>query len=134
MVETGIGRIVNVGSFADLGPIPCSSAYSVSKGAARIFTRALVADIGDRFPDIVITTWMPGILATDMGLDTGIDPSIAAKWGVSLALWHDPALNGTIFERDREILDPLSLKQRIKNLIMFRKTREPRHIQSPSGG
>ena len=128
MTESGIGRIIEVGSYADLAPLPCSGAYSVSKGAARIFTRALIADLSDRFPDIVMTTWMPGILATDMGLPDGLDPATAAKWGASLALWHDRSLNGAIFECDSEMLEARSLKGRIKDLVLLRKRPQPRRI------
>ena len=32
MIQAGTGRIFNVGSFADRGPIPESSAYATSKG------------------------------------------------------------------------------------------------------
>jgi short-subunit dehydrogenase len=134
MVETGVGRIINVGSFADLAPLPCSAAYSVSKGAARIFTSALVADLGDRFPDIVISTWMPGILATGMGLPDGLDPAVSARWGADLALWHDRSLNGVIFERDREMLEPRSLKGRIKDRILMKPRSEPRQLGRTGAG
>jgi NAD(P)-dependent dehydrogenase (short-subunit alcohol dehydrogenase family) len=128
MTETGIGRIVDVGSFADLGPLPCSSAYSVSKGAGRILSKALIADLSDRFPNIVMSVWMPGILGTEMGMPDGLDPAVAAKWGASFALWHDPALNGAIFERDSEILPPRSLKGRVKDMLTFSPRPKPRMI------
>lgn len=128
MSKTGLGRILNVGSFADLAPLPCSAAYSVSKGAARILTLALVADLSDRFPDIVISTWMPGILATDMGLPDGLDPAVAAQWGASLALWHDRSLNGSVFERNREVLAPRSLKRRLKDRVLLRSRPAPRQL------
>jgi NAD(P)-dependent dehydrogenase (short-subunit alcohol dehydrogenase family) len=128
MVEKGYGRILNVSTFADLAPIPASSAYSVSKGAARILTRALVADICDRFPDIVINDWMPGSLATDMGIAEGLDPALAARWGVSLALWHDRSLTGTVWERDTEQLPMRSLKGRVKDALLMRK-RKPRILK-----
>ena len=128
MSQTGVGRIVNVGSFADLAPLPCSAAYSVSKGAARILTLALVADLSDRFPDIIISTWMPGVLATGMGLPDGLDPAVAARWGANLALWHDRSLNGVVFHRDHEVLHRRSLKRRIKDRILLRKTQAPRQL------
>jgi NAD(P)-dependent dehydrogenase (short-subunit alcohol dehydrogenase family) len=128
MTETGIGHIVNVGSFADLAPLPCSAAYSVSKGAGRIFARALVADLGDRFPDILISTWMPGILATKMGPAGGLDPAVAARWGADLALWHDRSLNGAVFERDHEIIEPRSLKRRVKDRLLLRRPPKPRRL------
>lgn len=121
MVESGFGRILNVSSFADVAPLPASAGYSVSKGAVRVLTRALVADLADRFPGIVIGDWMPGILATRMGVATGLDPAQAARWGVRLALWHDPGLNGTVFEMDRELLPPRGLKRRVFDRLTGRK-------------
>ena len=121
MVDRGFGRILNVATFADIAPLPASSAYAVSKGAARIFTRALVADLGDRFPDIVIGDWMPGMLATTMGIPDGLDPAQSAKWGATLALWHDPSLTGTVFEMDRELPPQRSLKRRLLDKALLRK-------------
>jgi len=128
MIKTGVGRILNVASFADIAPLPASAAYSVSKGAGRILTRALVADLGDRFPDIVISDWLPGMLATQMGIPDGLQPDVAAKWGVKLVLWHDPTLNGTTFEMDHELLPPQSLKRRIMNKALLRKSPAPRQL------
>jgi len=127
MTEAGRGRILNVSSFADMHPLPCSAAYSVSKGAVSTFSRALVADLGDRLPKIVISTWMPGMLNTEMGLDDGLDPAVAAKWGAGLALWDEPSLNGSVFEMDREILPPRGLKGRLKDAVRL-KRRKPRLI------
>lgn len=120
MSQTGRGRIVNIGSFADVSPQPMAGAYSVSKGAVRIFSRALVADLGDRFPDIVISTWMPGILATRMGLNSGLDPAVAARWGVELALCNDRELNGAVFERDLQMAESRSFKRRLLEKILRR--------------
>lgn len=127
MADTGRGRILNVSTFADLAPIPASSAYSVSKGAARILTRALIADVCDRFPDIVINDWMPGALATGMGIPDGLDPAVAARWGIALALWHDRSLTGTIWERDTEQLPPRSLKRRLRDMVL-RTAPQPRRL------
>ncbi|WP_270732606.1 SDR family oxidoreductase [Shimia sp. Alg240-R146] len=121
MGKTGVGRIVNVSSFADIAPLPCSAAYSVSKGACSVFSRALVADLGDRLPGIVVSTWMPGMLRTDMGLPDGLEPAVAAHWGASLALDADRSLNGTVWEMDREILPTRGIKERIKDALMLRR-------------
>jgi len=104
MIKDGVGRIVNVATFADLNPLPMSAEYSVSKGAARIYTRALIADIGDRFPDIVVGDWMPGMLATRMGIADGLDPD------------------------HREILGGSGLKRRIKALLTLSPAPRPRVI------
>ncbi len=128
MSDTGIGRIINVSSFADIAPLPASSAYAVSKGAGQIFTRAMTADLADRFPNIVVSTWMPGMLATDMGISDGLPPEVAANWGVSLALMHDPSLNGAVFEMDTEVPPARGLKQRLKDLLRLRKAPQKRRL------
>lgn len=128
MVQTGIGRIMNVSTFADIAPLPASSAYAVSKGAARIYTRAIVADLADRFPGIVMNDWMPGMLATGMGISHGLDPAIAARWGAELLLLNDPGLMGSVWEMDRELLPPRSFKGRIKDRLLFRPRRTARRL------
>ncbi|MBU2983335.1 SDR family oxidoreductase [Lentibacter algarum] len=122
MTQSGFGRILNIASFADIAPLPSSSAYSVSKGAARILTRALLADISDRFPDIVISDWLPGMLATDMGVPDGLAPEAAALWGAELACWHARSLNGSVFEMDCELPPAKSLKSRLKDRLLMQKT------------
>ncbi|GAA4221479.1 NADP-dependent 3-hydroxy acid dehydrogenase YdfG [Sagittula marina] len=126
MVQTGRGRILNVATFADVAPLPTASAYAVSKGAARIFTRAVVADLGDRFPGIVMSDWMPGMLATKMGIADGLDPEVTAAWGVQLALSCDRSLTGSVFEMDHEVLEPRGLKSRLKDVILLRRKRARR--------
>ena len=131
MVASGYGRIVNVVSFADIHPAHLSSAYSVSKGAGRILTKAMVTDLADRFPEIVINNWIPGALSTKMGIPDGHDPKKAAKWGAELALWHDPSIMGTTFVENREHLSQPSLKRRIFNALT-RRTPLPRYLVSSS--
>lgn len=117
MTPRGEGRILNVSTFADLNPLPASAGYSVSKGAARIFTRAVIADVADRWPGIVIGDWMPGMLQTGMGIPDGLAPETAAGWGVKLALTRDPLLTGALFEMNREVLPPRGLKGKIKDAL-----------------
>ena len=75
MLDRGFGRIVNVGTFAWLGPIANSSAYSASKAAVRPLTRALVAEIDrNRYPDVLINEFIPGVVRTRMS-ERGEDPS-----------------------------------------------------------
>ena len=72
--------------------------------------------------------WMPGMLATDMGIPDGLSPEVAAKWGVALALWNEPALNGATFEMDHEILPSRSFKRKIKDRLLLRKPPVARQI------
>lgn len=123
MTHRGKGRIVNVGSFAGEAPLPTSSAYSVSKGAARILTKSICQDIADRFPDIIVTDWVPGVLDTQMGRSDGLDPSEVAVWGVNLALLDDRELTGATFERFTEVRAPKSLKKKIVDLVLGRDSR-----------
>lgn len=127
MAPRGFGRILNVASMADIDPLPCSAAYSVSKGAVTILTRAMVADLGDRFPGIVIGDWLPGMLQTSMGIPDGLQPEKAAKWGAKLARMNDPSLNGAVFEMGAEILPIRGLRGKIKDFLLMRK-RKPRQI------
>ena len=126
MVAAGSGRIVNVVTFADIRPAPLSAGYSVSKGALRILTRALVADLGDRFPGIVVTDWIPGTHAPRRGVVDVIDPALAAEWGATLALMKSPELNGRLFLRDREHVPPQSLRGRVKDRVLGKGRRRVR--------
>jgi NAD(P)-dependent dehydrogenase (short-subunit alcohol dehydrogenase family) len=121
MVARGRGRIINVVTFADLSPAPLAAGYSVSKGALRILTRALVADLGDRFPGIVITDWVPGTHVPRKGIPDGVDPLVAAEWGARLALMSAPEINGKVFLRDQEHDMARSLKGRVKDRLMGRR-------------
>lgn len=127
MSVTGRGRILNVATFAGDHPLPGASAYSVSKGAARLFTRAMISDLFDRFPGIVINDWMPGMLKTEMGVPDGLDPKLAAKWGVELALQMNSEFTGSTFEMDKEILPARGIKGKLKDLLLFRR-RKPRRL------
>jgi NAD(P)-dependent dehydrogenase (short-subunit alcohol dehydrogenase family) len=120
MVTAARGRIINIVTFADVQPAPLSAGYSVSKGAVRILTRALVSDLGDRFPEIVITDWVPGTHKPRKGIPDGVDPQLAGEWGANLALMHDPELNGRVFLQNHEYQPPRSLKGRVKDRVMGR--------------
>lgn len=126
MVASGSGRIINVVTFADVSPAPLAAGYSVSKGALRILTRALVADLGDRFPGIVITDWVPGTHSPRRGIPDGVEPGIAAEWGASLALMRSPTINGLVFLQDREHIPPRSLKGRVKDRVLGKGRRRIR--------
>lgn len=126
MVLAGRGRIINVVTFADARPIPLAAGYSVSKGALRILTKALVADLGDRFPGIVITDWVPGTHVPRKGIPDGVDPQVAAEWGARLALMTAPEINGLVFLRDQEHAMPRSLKGRVKDRLLGRRRSQVR--------
>lgn len=128
MTARGSGRIVNVGSFAGDGPIAGSLGYSVSKGAVRVLTQSLAAETRDRLPGIIVNEWIPGILDTKMGQEGGIDPAVAAEWGVSLALGASPDLHGATFLEDRQLLAPRSRMRRLKDRLLMTAPPRPRQL------
>ncbi len=113
MLATGRGRIFNVGSFADIAPIADSAVYSASKGALRALTKAIAADLRELDAEIEVHEWIPGHLNTRMSGYTGLEPAVAAAWGVQLAAMEQARTPNCIFENDREWLPPKGLKQRI---------------------
>lgn len=123
MMERGYGRILNVGSFADRAPIPRSSAYAASKGAVRALTKAIAADLSDRYPDILCLEWIPGHLNTQMSDFTGIDPAVCVDWAAELIALPAGPPNTRIFEGNREQRPPKSLRARLKEKLFFWRRR-----------
>lgn len=121
MIEKQFGRIFNLGSWADLGPIPESAAYSASKGAMHALTKAIAADIRHLNVDIEVHEWIPGHMNTQMSAFTGMDPSICAGWGVELASKPHGTTKNCIYEQNWEWQPPKGLKQKIKDKILFWK-------------
>lgn len=119
MMRQGSGRIINVGSFADLAPIPNSSAYAASKGGLRALTKAIGADLGSRYPDIICVEWIPGHLNTQMSDFTGMDPAVCVEWALKIINLPPEGRNAMIFEGNHEHVPPKSLKSRIKQKLMF---------------
>lgn len=121
MIEHNFGRIFNVGSWAHLGPIEKSAAYSASKGCVRSLTKAIAADIASLGKDIQVNEWIPGHLNTRMSDFTGIDPAVAANWGVEIAQIADITAESRTYENNWQWQPPKSLKQRVLGKLLFWK-------------
>ena len=119
MIENGFGRIFNIGSWADLGAIANSAAYSCSKGAIHSLTRAIFADIQSLDLDIEIHEWIPGHLKTQMSDYTGIEPSIAANWALEIITNEHKTSQNCLFVNDKEWQPPKSLKQKLLSRLFF---------------
>jgi NAD(P)-dependent dehydrogenase (short-subunit alcohol dehydrogenase family) len=119
MIRQRAGRIVNVGSFADRTPIPCSSAYAASKGALHALTKAMAADLRDSCPEIVFVEWIPGHINTQMSDHTGMDPSACVDWALNAVVAPRRLSNAMMFVQDREHAPALSRGSRIKAKLMF---------------
>lgn len=120
MMKEAKGRIVVVGSFADMAPVPESSAYSVSKGALHPLVKAVVAELAGDFPDILVNEWVPGALRTQMGIPEGHDPAEAARWGMELLDLPAGGPSGRMFDRDRLVEPAQSLKRRVLRKLLRR--------------
>lgn len=121
MIEKKFGRIFNLGSWADLGPIPQSAVYSCSKGALHGLTKAIAADIAHFDVDVEVHEWIPGHLNTQMSEYTGMDPAIAAGWGVEIASKAHASSRNCIYEQNWEWQPPKGIKQKIKDKLLFWK-------------
>lgn len=67
MLERSHGRIVVLGSLADINPLPGSVAYSSSKGALHSLVKGIAAEIDrQRYPDVLINELTPGATRTSM--------------------------------------------------------------------
>jgi len=120
MMDRAHGRIVTVGSFADRGPLADSGAYSASKGALHALTRAVAAEVGADYPDLLVNEWVPGSLATRMGVADGHPPERAAAWGLALLDLPAGGPTGQVFVEDRMEEPPLGLKQRLLRKLRLR--------------
>lgn len=119
MIGAGFGRIYNLGSFADVAPIPNSAAYAASKGAVHALTKAIAQDLLPVEADIEVHEWIPGHLNTRMSDFTGIDPAVSAGWAVQIASIPHARQKSCIFENDHEWLPPRGMRQRIKDAVFF---------------
>jgi len=65
----GRGHIVNVSSMLGRVPfVPARSAYSAAKHALNALTASLRIELRDAFPEIHVSTVLPGVVATEFGL------------------------------------------------------------------
>lgn len=125
MIRARFGRIYNLGSFANLGPIRNSAAYSCSKGAIHALGLAIQADIADLDVDVEVHEWVPGHLSTQMSDFTGIDPAISAEWGLAIATMPKFG-KSQLFVNDRLRLPHKGIKRRVMDLLTLRFLRDSR--------
>lgn len=117
MLARGFGRIINVGTFAWMGPIPSSSAYSASKGAIRPLTRALASEVDrGRYPDVLINEFIPGEYRTGMS-DHGEEPEAVYPHLRHVISLPSGGPTGQTFLKSEMLQEPARLKTRIKRAL-----------------
>lgn len=113
------GRIVNVGSFAGENPVNGNLGYSVSKAGTRCFSLALARELEIKLPTVIVSEWIPGILSTRCGRSDGIDPDLAAQWGVKLALDRRMDIHGKTYLKDKEVARSISARKKVSDAVLI---------------
>lgn len=117
MLESGFGRIINVGTFAWLGPIPNSSAYSASKAAVRPLTKAIASEIDrTRYPDVLINEFIPGVFRTGMN-DSGEDPVTVYPHVRHVACLPSGGPTGQTFFKSDMLEEPRGIRSRVLGAV-----------------
>ena len=113
--------ILNVGSFAHLGPEPASTLYCATKAALGAFTRALAVELAAAKSKLIVNEWIPGVYRTRMSRYTGEDPAVAFER--LLVAWQasKQGPGGRTFAGAGEVLPPRSLRSRIKSWFVGRR-------------
>lgn len=121
MIAQNFGRIYNVGSWAHMGPIEDSAAYSTTKGGVHVLTKAIATDIARLGKDVQVHEWIPGHMKTQMSGFTGIDPALAAQWGLEIATRVHASSANCVFQNNQEWQPPKSLARRIRDKLLLRR-------------
>lgn len=117
MLERGHGRIINVGSYAWKRPIPGSSAYSVSKGALHVLTKAIAAEIDrTRYPDVLVNELIPGVIRSGMS-ESGEDPATVYPHARFLTQLPPGGPSGQLFVRSRMVVEDPGIRARLRGVL-----------------
>ncbi len=74
MRKGGGGSIINISSVAGLGGAPRLSAYCASKGAVRLFTKAVAMECGELRDGVRVNSVHPGIIDTPIWSSVPVGP------------------------------------------------------------
>jgi meso-butanediol dehydrogenase/(S,S)-butanediol dehydrogenase/diacetyl reductase len=113
--------ILNVGSFAYLGPEPASTLYCATKAAISSFTRALAIELVFNGSPLIVNEWVPGVYRTRMSGNTGEDPVLAFERILTVWELSKQRPGGRTFERGAEVVPRRSLSSRLKSLLTGRR-------------
>lgn len=117
MLARNLGRIIVVGSLADINPIPTAVSYSVSKGALRSLVRGIAAEIDRaRYPNVLINEILPGPTRTTMSA-SGQPPEALCVHFRTLIDLPTGGPTGRSFVEGKEIHIGESWKQAIKRKL-----------------
>lgn len=117
MLQRGHGRIINVGTFAWRGPISGASAYSVSKAAVPVLTKAIATEIDRvKFPDLLVNELVPGMYRTKMS-DIGDDPMDAYAHARFIANLPSGGTTGATFVRSELLVENYGIRAKLHRIL-----------------
>ncbi|MCP4150414.1 MAG: SDR family oxidoreductase [bacterium] len=102
--QKGEGAILNVTSEAAFIPLPFQNVYSASKHAAQAFTEALHME--NRNNGVVISSYAPGGIATEMQALSGLDQKMPAESSVNMSADKAARIAINSFKKKRFLLIP----------------------------
>jgi NAD(P)-dependent dehydrogenase (short-subunit alcohol dehydrogenase family) len=118
MLDRNAGRIVVIGSLADLSPLPGASAYSASKAALHSLVRALACEIDRRrYPNVLINEFNPPATRTAM-CDIGASPSSLYRRVKQLVEFPAGGPTGRMYLRYREYRPNEGARAKLKRIFM----------------
>ncbi|HQS95386.1 MAG TPA: SDR family oxidoreductase [Novosphingobium sp.] len=118
MIARNCGRIIVMGSLADMNPIPGSMAYATTKGALHTLTRAIAHEIDrDRYPNVLVNEFSPGATRTSMS-DHGNKPEDIFPMLAQLVNFPSGGPNGQFYQEWKQIRIGESWKAALKRLIL----------------
>lgn len=121
MLERNCGRIIVMGSLADMNPFPGSMAYATTKGALHPLTRGIALEIDrDRYPNVLVNEFSPGATRTSMS-DHGNAPEDIFPMLHRLVEFPSGGPHGQFFSEWRQVRVGESWKGAIKRIILRRK-------------
>ena len=117
MLENRYGRIVVVGTLADMNPMPGAVGYSATKGALHALVRGVAAEIDQaRSPDVLINEMTPGAVKGNMA-DHGRSPEDVVPEILKLIDMPKGGVSGGFFRSGKRIYPGESFKGSIKRQL-----------------
>ena len=120
MLERNFGRVIVMGSLADMNPVPGSLAYSVSKGALHTLVKGIAGEIDrTRYSNVLVNEFSPGATRTAMS-GSGHDPEDIFPMLLPLIECGADGPHGRFFRENREFRIGETWKKALKRIVLRR--------------
>lgn len=117
MLVRNCGRVVVMGSLADMNPMPGAVAYSASKGALHPLVRGIAGEIDRaRYPNVLVNEMSPGATLTSMS-GRGHPPEAVCPHVRALIALPSGGPTGRFFQEGRELRPGESWRQALKRML-----------------